>query len=186
MGARRSLAASTAFAAILLAACIEDARVPKIEAKLEAKIAALEAANERLTDQINDLKFEARLADWDKFALLKPGDEGYSALRYDLGVVTVKIADVKPYANGSRISLQFGNLTSARIDGLKAKMEWGKVSAKGVPESDKNNSREVTFSAPLAPGAWTVSQVVLEGVPPTELGFVRLREVGHRGIGLRN
>jgi hypothetical protein len=78
--------------------------------------------------------------------------------------------------------LQFGNLTSARIDGLKAKLDWGKIDANGAPENDKAKTREVTFSTALPPGAWTVTQVVLEGVPPTELGFVRLKEVGHRGI----
>jgi hypothetical protein len=102
----------------------------------------------------------------------------------DLGNITVKIADVTPYATGSKVSLQFGNLTSAKIDGLRAKLEWGTVDEKGSAQNDKAKSREVEFTESLAPGAWTQSELVLEGVPPTELGFVRLREVDHSGIGL--
>lgn len=170
---------------LFLIGCFEDSRVPQLEARLQAEIAELEAVNQRLSNELSELKLNASFADFDKIAFLTPGDEGYSTLRYDLGVVTVKIIDVKPYANGSRISLQFGNLTSARVNGLKATLDWGKVNDKGFPENDLAKSREMSFNTPLAPGAWTVTQVVLEGVPPEELGFVRLKEVSHRGIGLR-
>jgi hypothetical protein len=159
----------------------EDGRVET----LEKRVAELEAANKLLKQQIDNVDFRVDIAAWDRIAFMKPGDSGYSALRYDLGVVTVKITDVKPYANGSKIALQFGNLTSAKVDGLNAKLDWGKVDEKGVPQNDKAKSREVTFVESLAPGAWTVSELVLEGIPPAELGFVRLKEVGHRGIVLR-
>ena len=49
---------------------------------------------------------------------------------------------------------------------------------------DEAKSRQVEFTEPLAPGAWTQSELLLAGVPPTELGFVRLKDVDHSGIGL--
>jgi len=150
----------------------------------DSRIAALEQANKDLNSEIKNLKFQLEFRDWDRVAFIKPGDAGYSALRFDLGVITVKIADVKPYANGSKIVIKFGNLTSARINGLNAKLDWGKVDATGIPQNDSEKTREFIFNEPLSAGAWTSSEVVLEGIPPTELGFVRLREVGHRGIGL--
>lgn len=171
--------------AVLLSGCNEDPRVPALEQRLLAKLNELEAANRALAEEVDRLKLQVELATWDQIAFLKPGDEGYSALKYDLGVVTVKLADVKPYANGSKVALQFGNLTSARIDGLKAKLEWGKVNDKGIAQNDVAKSRDVTFNESLPAGAWTVTELVLEGIPPTELGFVRLKNVGHRGIGLR-
>jgi Protein of unknown function (DUF3251) len=182
---RLTIVLSGLVSALLLTACNEDPRVPALEQRLEARLAELEAANKALTEQVETLKFQVDILEWDQMAFLKPGDAGYSAVKYDLGVVTVKLADVKPYANGSKISLQFGNLTSARIDGLRAKLEWGKVNDKGVPQNDKAKSRDVTFNEALAAGSWTVTELVLEGIPPTELGFVRLKNVGHRGIGLR-
>lgn len=164
-----------------LVGCNEDARVPS----LESRIVALESANKVLKDEIEMAKFQADILDWDRIAFMKPGNDGYTTIRFDLGVLTVKLADVKPYANGSKITLNFGNLTSAKVDGLRAKLDWGKVDEKGNPQNDKAKSREVSFSEALMPGAWTSTELVLEGIPPTELGFVRLKEVGHRAISLR-
>ena len=91
---------------------------------------------------------------------------------------------MQPYANGSKVALQFGNLTSATINGAKAKIEWGSVDEKGSPKNEGARSREVTFEKSLSAAAWTTVPIVLEGVPPSELGFVRVREVSHRGISL--
>ncbi|MFO1243663.1 MAG: DUF3251 domain-containing protein [Ramlibacter sp.] len=176
----RSFSGAFLLFALLLTGCTDAARLKD----LDAKISDLEAANKALNLRVQMLEFQVETSDWDRIAFMKPGDSGYSAIRYDLGIVTVKIQDVKPYANGSKISLQFGNLTSAKVDGLKAKIEWGTVNEKGVAQNDKAKSREVIFSESLAPGSWTLSELVLDGIPPTELGFVRLKDVGHRGIGL--
>ena len=166
---------------VIVSGCNQEPRV----VALEKKVAELEAANKALTDRLQTLAFEVEFSDVDRFAFLTPGDAGYSAVRFDLGVVTVKINDVKPYANGSKVTLQFGNLTAGRINGLKAKLDWGKVDDKGLPQNDRAKTREVNFGESLLPGAWTQSELVLEGIPPTELGFIRLSQVGHRGIGLR-
>jgi hypothetical protein len=153
--------------------------------QLEQRIAALESSNKALTEEVSSLRLQMRMSEWDKIAFLKPGDEGYTALKFDLGTIVVKIVDVKAYANGSKISLQIGNLASARVDGLKTTLEWGKVDEKGLPENDKAKSRDVTFNEALPAGAWTISDLILDGIPPSELGFVRLKQVTHRGIGLR-
>jgi hypothetical protein len=173
--------ASTCVCLLLLAAgCGDDTQ----QKALDAKLARLEAANNALAAQLKNVELQAELAASERIVFLKPEDSGYSVLKLDLGNVTVRITDVKPYATGSKVSLQFGNLTSARIDGLKAKLEWGKIDDSGVAQNDKAKSREVELSESLAPGAWTQSELVLEGVPPTELGFVRLKGVDHSGIGL--
>lgn len=158
--------------------CAEDARV----APLQARVAALEK-------QLEDLKFQVSLQSdmqrWDHIAYLTPGSQGYAAVKTDLGYLTVNVANIAPYANGSKVSLTFGNLTSATIDGLKAKIEWGSVDERGVPKNAEAKSREVTVTESLNPGAWNKADFVLEGVPPAALGFVRLRDIGHQGIRLR-
>jgi outer membrane murein-binding lipoprotein Lpp len=177
---RTALTPALACLVLLAAGCADDTRTKD----LEAKIARLEAVTTALATQVKNMELQYEIAASDRIAFLKPGDSGYSVLKLDLGNVTVKITDVKPDAAGSRVSLQFGNLTSARIDGLKAKLEWGRVDGSGIAQNDKAKSREVKFTEPLAPGAWTQSELVLEGVPASELGFVRLSEVDHSGIGL--
>jgi hypothetical protein len=162
----------------VLAGCSQDNRV----APLEAKVALLEKQVEQLQFQ---LRFQSEAKDWDQIAYLTPGSDGYAVIKMDLGHLTVNLANIASYANGSKVSLTFGNLTSATIDGLKAKVEWGSVDEKGLPKNQEAKSREIKLTESLYSGAWNKTDVVLEGVPPTALGFVRVSDVGHQGIRLR-
>ena len=135
------------------------------------------------------VQFQQRLqsesAGWDEVAYLTPGSDGYALVKMDLGKLTVSFANVVPYANGSKVSLMFGNLTSATIDGLKAKIEWGSVDEKGMPKNSDAKSRDIKLTESLLPGAWNKTDLVLEGVPPAALGFLRVRDVGHQAIRMR-
>ena len=60
----------------------------------------------------------------------------------------------------------------------------GGLDEKGSPKDESQRSRDFSFTEALRGGAWTNVPVVLEGVPPTELGYVRIKDVGHTGIRL--
>ena len=169
-----------AFICFSLAGCTQpsDTRI----APLEERIAGLEAKLIKLQQQV---EMNQMFKEWEGIAFLTPGATGYSLLKSDLGTLTVSLTNVLPYASGSKVALQFGNLSSAAIDGLKAKVEWGPVDKDGTPRNAEAKSRDVVFNESLTSGGWTTAELVLEGVPPTDLGFVRLREVGHRAIRLR-
>lgn len=175
----------TAVTLLCLASCSgnQEARI----AVLENRIAELEAQNKKAADEVrrltNRVQFSETSRDLDGVAFLTPGDRGYSPLKFDLGYLTVSLEDIQPYANGSKVKLKIGNLTSARINGLKAKLEWGAVDTSGVPK-DEGKSREVSFEEALRSGSWTAVDVVLEAVPPADFGYLRVREVSNRGIGL--
>lgn len=81
--------------------------------------------------------------------------------------------------------LRFGNLTSASLTSANARLEWGSVDTKGLPINDEGNSKEVKFIRPLMPGAWTDLEVILDAVPPTSLGFVRVKDFSSGSISLR-
>jgi hypothetical protein len=79
----------------------------------------------------------------------------------------------------------FGNPLSSSINGLKATIDWGRVNAKGVADNTSARSKEIIFSETLYGGRWTPVSVVLDGgVPATELGFVRLKNIQNTGISL--
>jgi hypothetical protein len=141
---------------------------------LEARVVALEGSNSfrDLMDEISGV------------AYLTPGGEGYSIVKVDVGYLTVSLENVQPYANGTRVTLQFGNPTAAMLTGAKATFEWGKANPKGLPDNDAAKSREVTFNESIAAGSWTKVNVVLDGVPASELGFVRVKAVTHSGMSL--
>lgn len=158
------------------------------DAARDLQLADLTSKAEALATRVDALERARNLDDFlkgiDAIAYLTPGAAGYSVIRTDLGPMTVSLENVQAYANGSRITLQFGNLTSATVNGAKVKVEWGSVDAKGSPNNESARSRDVTFTQALRSGRWTNAPIVLEGVPPTELGFVRVKEFGHSGIVL--
>lgn len=161
---------------------------PKQVTALEKRASELEAEIQTLKTSVKELEqeksFDELLKGFETVAYLTPGSEGYSVIQTDLGRVTVMLVNVQPYANGSRVTLRFGNLLSAAINGAKAKLEWGSVDEKGSPRNEVAKSRDVSFTESLRAGAWTNVQVVLEGIPATELGFVRVRDLTHTGISL--
>jgi outer membrane murein-binding lipoprotein Lpp len=168
----------------LAGGCADRTQVATLEKKaadLESQVEALKASVQQLQQQKS---FDQLLRDLDSVAYLTPGSNGYSIVQTDLGRMTVALENVQPYANGTRITLRFGNLTSATVNGAKARVEWGSADAKGVPKNETARSRDVSFSESLRAGTWTNVLVVLEGVPPTELGFVRIKDVTHTGISL--
>ncbi len=116
---------------------------------------------------------------------LTPGSQDYSVLEGDLGQLTVSMKDVKGYANGARVVLQFGNVSSATMNGVEVYLEWGRVDSTGRALTESSRSRDVKLSKSLSAGSWTDVPVILEGVPPTELGFVQLSNLRHTGIRLR-
>jgi len=157
-------------------------------AALQKRADDLQAQIKALQDSISQIQADQNLdklfRDSASIAYLTPGTDGYSIIRTDLGYLTVQLSNVQAYANGTKITLRFGNLTSATINGAKATLEWGQVDQQGNPENDKARSREVTFSEPLRAGAWTEEHIVLDGVPAQEFGFIRVRDVTHTGIVL--
>lgn len=170
----------------------------QIESRLKDQLRVIQGETDALKDrmekadkEIAELKAKQAdqalkdfIASIEQIAFLKPGDTGYSLIRFDLGVLTVQLADVKPYASGSKVTLQIGNTLAASITGLKATIEWGKLDENGRAVNESRNSKAITFSETLRTGAWTKVSVVIDGMPPAELGFVRVKDIAHTGIRL--
>lgn len=175
---------SLPIALMLLSACSDPNALTDLEARVSALENASASSKETVKTLEREVKFNELIRDLNASAYLQPSDQGYSTIRSDLGIMTIRLTDVKPYANGSRVSLQFGNISAAAINGLKAKIDWGRVDGEGMPMTDGERTREITFEKQLKASAWTNVPVILEGIPPTQLGYVRVSQVSHRGIEL--
>ncbi len=187
MASRKAIILLVVSLLALLAGCNDAANVVALEKKtaaLEQQLTAIEQRLEEAEHQISLGSMNDLLRTIENFAYLTPGASGYSVIRTDLGMLTVSLENIQAYANGSKVTLKFGNLIAGTINGLNATLEWGKVDANGKPENETAKSRKVTFVEPLNSGSWTRSNVVLEGVQPAELGFVRVKDVGHAGVRL--
>jgi hypothetical protein len=147
----------------------------------ETKIATLEQEVKNLRDQLEVQTMSRNLRE---MAFLTPAEEGYSVLETDIGSMTVALQNIRPYATGSRVTLQFGNATAATMLRASVRIEWGSVDANARPDLLKSKSKKLEISKRLLSGAWTNVEVVLEGVPPTALGFVRITEFEQTSISL--
>jgi len=174
----------------LLASCDTKQQVASLEKKLsdtQSQISsALQSNIEAVKKDITEVKDKQssieHVQERDRSAYLSPGSHGYSVIRFDLGLLAVRLASVKPYAKGSKVTLEIGNPLSVTIKRLNATVEWGKVDDKGVPLNEQTKSKEVTLKQSLQGGYITKVPLNLEGIPPKELGFVRIKEVNHEGI----
>jgi outer membrane murein-binding lipoprotein Lpp len=169
---------------LLIVGCKNDPRVSRIEKELETakkQIVNLEKQVEKIRQE---KEFDQTYQDLNKIAFLKTGSEAYTTVEFDLGVLTVAIKNVMPYANGSKVTLMFGNILSSTINGLKAKIDYGRVDEKGRPVNSEAKSKEVIFNQSLSSGAWTDVSVILDGIPSEKLGFVMIRDVSYTGIRL--
>jgi len=176
---------------LLLAACPAQNNQDiqqKLE-QLETKVNQLEAKNKALQKEDENLSqtlgMFAGPTSLEHMAILSPTDKGYAPIKADIGYLTVSISDITPYANGSKVILNIGNLTAAMIQGLKMKLDWGAVGGNGYPLNDSAKSSDFNFINPIPSGAWAKTEVILSEYPPNTLGFVRVSGVTHQAIALK-
>ena len=156
----------------------EDSRITGLEERignLELKVAELQGKI-----VINEM-----VQDFDEFAMLKPSDPGYNPVKFDLGYLTISFEGVKAYENGSMAKIKIGNPLSATINGLKANIDWGPVNESGDAIAEKEKSREVMINQELLPGSWNTVNIVLEDTPPSQVGYLRIKNIEHMGVALK-
>lgn len=154
---------------------------PRVEA-LEREVAQLKQA---LEEQKKELDTErdavGHILDAGETVTLKPTNQGYDALWHDLGVFAVELSEVTPTLTGSRVKLRVGNVTGATVNNVEAKIEWGQDSE----ESPAPYSERMSLGRALPPAAWSEVSLDLEGVPPPQLGYVRITELSIGSVSLR-
>ena len=140
-----------------------------------------DSSKKSLDDRVGDLEIDKLIRSLDRIAYLKIGGDGYSPIAFDLGVLTIKIKDVQPYANASKVQLEIGNPLGATITGLKMTVQWGSTNEKGYV-LEELGGKEVTIEKNIIAGSWNSVNVTLDSTDPKKLGFIRVKDVSHTGI----
>lgn len=140
-----------------------------------------ESTKKSMEERVQDLEIDKLLRSLDRIAFLKIGGDGYSPIAFDLGVLTIKIKDVQPYANSSKVMLEIGNPLGATITGLKMTIQWGSTNEKGYV-LEEFGSKEVTVDKNIVAGSWNSISITLDAADPKKLGFIRVKNVSHTGI----
>lgn len=170
----------------MLSAC-NNAEISELRSKVDTQnveIAALKVKLETQETKIAGLELNDTIQSLDGVVYMTNANGGYQVVKSNVGVLAVSLENIQPYANGSKIIMSFGNLTSAKITGVSAKIEWGPVDDKGMPIDSPNRSRRIKLSEEMLSGRWTFTSAVLEGIQPADVGFVRLSEIKNTGLTL--
>ena len=160
-----------------------SARVAEAERTIQAQKGEIEALDRRLSE----LEIKVTVFDFTKdrykSAALDPSDQGFDRLDTSVGSFAVSIQQVSAHADGVRVRLHVGNLTTATVNGGKFKVKWGTrgPKAEGKDWVSKYNSweksllkKEISFTEELRPGTWNNVTLVLPGVPPEKFGHLEL------------
>lgn len=176
------------FSAIIVVSCLGCSQKPQEVSILRRDLTStqrqLDSLRIRTDSLVRALSISDLLENTHGIAYLTPGNDGYSIIQTDLGALTVELRNVVGYASGSRVIVRFGNVTSARLEDVSAYFEWGKVNEQGYPQTLGAKSRRVILSRALAPGSWNDISVILEGIPATQLGYVRVSQIRSQSMTL--
>jgi len=166
--------------------------VSELKSIIESQKAQTEATRQRIEliesiivdheNTLSDIKSENTL---DAIAYLTPGNSGFQPIKISLGLITISLVDIASYANGSKVSLRFGNPLNADLSGIKMLAKYGPTDEKGFISEEQHKTKEIELIETLNAGSWTTVAVVLAGVKPENLGAVMISKFEISKIVLR-
>ena len=110
---------------------------------------------------------------------LAPGMDSYQVIRHDLGSATLSLKEVTAHDKGSAITLEIGNLISANITGATMEIGYQAPSDGSVEVSSKYDVQQS-----LEAGKATKVTLILEGLKPSEVTYIRVSDFQPKGIQL--
>ena len=160
---------------------------PKFDSKNDSNsLINFETEFESLKTRITDLElhkdFDEIIKNADTSVYLTIGAKGYYPIKTSIGFITISIVDIKPYASGSKIILDFGNPTSAGIE-FKFKIDYGSLGANSLPEIKKfEKTKDVDVPSRLKAGHWNKVEIILDELPHNKLGYIRIHDLETKSI----
>lgn len=148
----------------------QQAEIARQASEIEGLKARVNAAEGDIADaRIASAQFES--------ATLDPTSNAYQRIETTIGPMLVRIDDLKPHADGTRLTVFVANLTSVTAADGSYTIKWGarKADDQGWfdwAQSLKSDSGSYTERLP--PGRWTKVAIPLPGMPPDKIGYIDL------------
>lgn len=127
-------------------------------------------------DKIRKLRKEVRELKGASVSLT-PGSNDYKVIRHHLGTATLSLKDVKAHDKGSAIALEIVNLTSVDLAGAVLTIGY-----QDPLSLDIERSSEFNFSQTLSAGKTSKVTLVLEGISPSAVTYIRVSGFQPKGI----
>jgi hypothetical protein len=112
-------------------------------------------------------------------ATLDPAQRGFARVDANVGTFAVSLNDVQPFADGVRVHLDLGNLSSATFGSTTTlNLKYGKrmpQESQGWPVWKASlREKKETVTEKLLPGHWNPVQVVLPGIEAKDFGYLEV------------
>jgi hypothetical protein len=157
--------------------------------KLQEQNESLSATVESLGKLVDD--FWMRIVDLERAShrtvQLDPAAREFERLDTSLGTLAVAIRDVQPFADGVRVLLAIGNLTSAALGKVEINAKWGrrmpthKTEKSGIAYWKEYNlwaeslkQKTISLTHDLRPGHWNKVSLTLPDTPSQEFGYLEI------------
>lgn len=167
---------------VCLSGCTERQELTEAKEKialLEARLVTAEVKHTVLNDTVAALESKiGEASGGNKVAFLSSTGSGYQKVETNVTPLLVSFLKVEPVGSGTKLYIQFGNLSSVALTSAKVTIVY--------PLPDNAGTKTVTHEVneTFMPGTWTEVAIPLPGIKPdqfehfsvsAELNFVRLR-----------
>jgi hypothetical protein len=116
--------------------------------------------------------------------ILRPSEKGFGAVRTNLGILVISFENIEPYADGSKVKLNIGNLQVGTFSDIKATIEWGTLGKDGFLDVIAQKTKDLTLSGEFISGRWNPYELTLEEIPPDKFSFIRLKDLSISSVSL--
>ena len=158
--------------------------VQKLRAELKTTQGAIEGADDSISDLQSDIiSLKTKAAKYSEAIFDPAAEEAFQRLDTSVGSFLVIVRDVSQKADGVKVSLLVGNITSAQVSNAVFKIEWGEREPNLGDDGffDKYaqwlktiQSVEHKISSDLHPGRWNKTQLALPGIQLEKFGYLKL------------
>jgi hypothetical protein len=183
----RTLAVGFNVAALaLVGACVQSQAPNDQSAVVKAPASRVQELSDQLDKQRQDIDsitattnvLQAQVEGYSN-VVLDPAKRGFGRVDANVGTFAVSLNDVQPFADGVRVRLSLGNLSSATFGGTTTlNLKYGKRMPQGLQGWDtwKASLREKkeALTERLLPDHWNPVHVVLPGIEAKDFGYLEV------------
>lgn len=170
--------------------CAQQQAIPEtlISPPKDPDIAALKDQISQLINEVAEVQQTSSANMWG-IAALQPnltavfdvGSTSYEAADTNLGKTLFRLGALTPFADGSKLQLFIGNISSIQLTGAKIKVVWAKRRPGKNPPPNayaewakSKQDQEFTVTDTFKPSAWNPVIINIPGSPPSEIGYIEL------------
>lgn len=149
----------------------------ELEDRISVLEKSLESYEKRQDNQTAEIKARVNRIDFSS-AYFTPASKGYTRVDTNSGIFLVSLNDIKPYANGFKISFRIGNLSSASYKDPTVAIRYNKAFDQNMDYLQYvNNEKEIKsqLMKELKPGSWNNIDIVVAPAKSEDIGELIFR-----------